>query len=133
MATAEYKATVGTVAPSASSANLVGATLSAMTAAASDGTEGAAVEDAVAVLEADDASPTQAHVNDLRAAWDAYVAKVDAASTAAAAITADISLYIGTVANVADMNKLKSALRALELCIQGSNLLAQGSANPRPF
>ncbi|MGE3279681.1 MAG: hypothetical protein AB7H90_03515 [Alphaproteobacteria bacterium] len=38
----------------------------------------AAVEDAVGVLEADAESPTEAHVDDLRTAWDLLVADIAA-------------------------------------------------------
>ena len=53
--------------------------------------------------------------------------------TDAAAIDsgADVTVRIGSVANVADMNKLRSCLRAVVQVIAGSDLLAVGSASPR--
>lgn len=46
--------------------------------AAGTATHQAAVEDAVAALEADDASPTQQHVTDLRGVWDTLVTDIAA-------------------------------------------------------
>lgn len=110
MATAEFKATIeATGNARASGSGLV-------TAAQSAGTLGAAVTAAMAVLVADGATPTQAHVNTANAAWVAYVAAVDA-------ITPDVTVYIGTVANIATKNKLRAALDAIFRVVQGSNLL----------
>jgi hypothetical protein len=131
MATAEYKATVGAVTASASSANLIGNVITLQAAAASNGTDGQALANAIATAVADGASPTQAHVTAIDDAWTTYKADIDAVTTATAALTADLSLYIGNVSNVGSMNKLRNALKALELCIRGSNLLQSGDPNPR--
>lgn len=75
----------------------------------------AAVEAAVVVLEADGASPTQAHVVALRAAWDAYV-------TAAGVYGgADVILDINT-ATVTNQNAVQAALRSLTRVVAGSGL-----------
>lgn len=67
----------------------------------------AATEAAVAVLEADGVSPTQAHVTALRAAWDAYVT---AAGLLTAAPTGNfVVLYNDAV--ITDGNRFASAVR----------------------
>lgn len=71
-----------------------------------------AVEAAIAVLEADGASPTQAHVNSLRTVWN----------TLSAATTANnVSLQIDN-AVVTTQNGLKAAVAALLKTAQGSGL-----------
>lgn len=75
----------------------------------------AAVEAAVAVLEADGASPTQAHVNSLRTVWNALVAGLNAHDTA------DVVLDINT-SNITTQNAAKAALRELTQVLAGSGL-----------
>ena len=131
MATAEFSGTVGTVTASAGSANLIGSILTKGQAVGITATHAAAVNTDVATLVADGATPTQAHVNTLNTDWTAMKADMAALQTAITALTADISLYIGSIANVADMNKLRSTLKAIVTTIQGSGLLAAGSGSPR--
>lgn len=131
MATAEYKATInasGSVTTAGS--GLVTSAVSSAATASSAGTHGAAFTTALATLVADGASPTQAHVNAVNSAWTTYKADIDAATAAGAAITPDMTLYIGSLANVSDINKVRRAFRALERLLEGSNIVAQGSANP---
>lgn len=83
----------------------------------------AATEATVATLEADGASPTQAHVTALRAAWDAYVT---AAGLLTAAPTGNlVVLYDDAV--ITDGNRFASALReALNAARSRGLLIAQG-------
>ena len=131
MATAEYSATINPARATAAGSNLVGASVSAAATASSSGTHGAAFTSALATLVADGASPTQAHVTAVNNAWTTYKADIDAATAAGAAITADMTLYIGSVANVASMDKLDNGWARIRQQIMGSNLLLAGSANPR--
>lgn len=70
----------------------------------------AAVTAALAVLVADAASPTQAHVTTLNTAY-------------AALIAGDVVLLINSSSNVATKNKLDEILRAMRQLVEGSNLL----------
>lgn len=124
MATAEFKATIrATGNADASTSNLVGGLGALSTTASVTGTDGAALNSAIATAVADGASPTQAHVTAINNAWTTYKADVLALTTAIAAITADVTLYIGSVSNVATKQKLRNALDALYASIKGSNLL----------
>lgn len=103
MATAAIKVTLGVAAGIDGSFNAQGTTASQPANAST-----AATEAAVAVLEADGASPTQAHVVALRAAWDAYVT---AAGLLTAAPTGNlVILYDDAVLTTG--NKFASAMRA---------------------
>lgn len=68
-----------------------------------------AVADAVAVLEADGATPTEAHVDDLATAWTAYLAAL--ATYSAASVSGNAVLSLDT-AVVTDKNKVRAVLRA---------------------
>lgn len=82
----------------------------------------AATEAAVAVLEADGALPTQAHVAALRVAWDAYVT---AAGLLTAAPTGNmVVLYDDAV--ITDGNKFKGALGAALQAARSRGLLIAG-------
>ncbi len=70
----------------------------------------AAVEAAVAVLEADAASPTQAHVTSLRAAWDAFVLATTGHDTAHMVVDYDnAALTTG--------NAIRAAMREIQQVI----------------
>lgn len=71
----------------------------------------APVTAAIAVLVADGASPTQAHVTTLNTAWAAFIAK-------------DVTVFIGSTTNVNTKNKLCAALAAITRAALGTNLLA---------
>lgn len=75
----------------------------------------AAVEAAVATLEADGATPTQAHVTALRGVWNTLVTGLNAHDTA------DVVLDVNT-ANITTQTKLREALRQLNQVIAGSGL-----------
>lgn len=75
----------------------------------------AAVEAAVAVLEADGASPTQGHVNSLRAAWDALVTALGVYGGADALLDVNLS-------TLTTQNAVRAALREFEQAIAGSGL-----------
>lgn len=77
--------------------------------AGSANTATAAVADAVAVLVADGASPTEAHVTDLNNAWTAYLA------AAQKNVTLDVDNSV-----VTSMNALRRALDALLLLARAS-------------
>jgi len=131
MATAEYSATINAARATAAGSGSVTAAVSAAATASSAGTHGAAFTAALATLVADGASPTQAHVTAVNNAWTTYKTDIDAATAAGAAITADMTLYIGNVANVASLDKLENGWARIKQAIQGSNLLLAGSATPR--
>lgn len=118
MATAEFSASAGTTQARAGAANAVGAIASA-------GTLATAVNSAVATLVADGASPTQAHVTTLNTAWSALKTALDAPASA------DMTVYIGSVSNIGDMNVLRQMWRMVERVIAGSGVLNKGAANPR--
>ncbi len=120
MATAEFKATMSpSGAAAAGSSNQVGGSGGAV--AAIDYT---AVAADIAVLVADGASPTQGHVDTLNTDWTALKALIDAATTAGGAVTADVTVFIGSTTNVNTKNKLRTALDAIFRAVQGSNVLA---------
>lgn len=83
---------------------------------------------ALAVLVADGASPTQAHVNTANSAWTTLKALIDttvtdvAAISAGPALTGDVALYVNA-ATVLTKNKLDEILRAMRFIIEGSSLL----------
>ncbi len=79
----------------------------------------AAVEAAVAVLEADAATPTQAHVNSLRTVWDALV--LDIAKVPA---TADVVVSVNAT-NVVTQSALRAALRQVEQVFEGNSALTR--------
>lgn len=94
-------------------ANNGGFSYSSGSAAAQPST--AAVEALIAVLEADGASPTQAHVNDLRAGWDLLVTALGVYGGA------DVLLDINT-STVTTQKAAIAALRELERRLTGSGL-----------
>lgn len=108
MARAAYACTLRTT-----FANNGGFAFSSGAAAAQPST--AAVEAKVAVLEADGASPTQQHVVDLRAAWDALVTALGTYGGA------DVLFDINT-STISTRNKARAALRELERVLNGSGL-----------
>lgn len=73
------------------------------------------VEAAVAVLEGDGASPTEAHVTALRAAWDALVTALGTYGGA------DVLLDINT-STLTTQNAVRAALREFERAVAGSGL-----------
>jgi hypothetical protein len=75
----------------------------------------AAVEAAVAVLEADGASPTQAHVTSLRAAWDTLV-------TALGVYGGGDALLDFNASTLTTQNAVRAALREFERAVAGSGL-----------
>ena len=85
------------------------------------GADTTAVEAAVAVLEADGASPTQAHVNSLRTVWNTM--KADAIVAAATVPAGGVAVTID-LAQITTRTKLRAALDAVMFNLQGSNLLA---------
>lgn len=63
---------------------------------------------------------------------DNTAAKVaTAAAVAGGTLTADVVVYIGSTANVPDMNVFRNCLRAIETVVAGSNIIAAGSGTPR--
>lgn len=70
----------------------------------------AAITAAVATLVADGATPTQAHVTALNAAYALLIAP-------------DVVLLINSSANVASKNKLDEIMRNMRRIVEGSNLL----------
>ncbi len=77
----------------------------------------AAVEAAVALLETDAATPTQAHVNALRTVWDALVLDI-----AKVPSVADVVVSVNA-SNVVTRSALRAALRQVEQIFEGSNAL----------
>lgn len=88
----------------------LGATVGTTLTAALGSGKIAPVTDAIAVLVADGASPTQAHVTTLNTAYTALLAN-------------DVVLLINSSSNVSTKNKLREILRAFMFQIEGSNLL----------
>lgn len=74
-----------------------------------------AVEAAVAVLEADGASPTQGHVNSLRSVWNALVTALGVYGGG------DMLLDINT-STTTTQTAARSAIRSLERALAGSGL-----------
>lgn len=72
----------------------------------------AAVEAAIAVLEADGASPTQAHVNSLRTVWNTLVTGLNAHDTA------DMVIDYND-ANLTTKNATRAALAELARVLEG--------------
>lgn len=97
----------GSVAPASTSSTTAAGTLTTNVAAA------------VAVLVADAASPTQAHVNTLNTAWGLLATAIAAANTAAAA--ANVVIDIDT-AVVTTRNGVMAAVRDLLRTIDGSGM-----------
>lgn len=83
---------------------------------------------ALAVLVADGASPTQAHVTTANSAWTTLKTAIDlvvadvAAISAGPAISADVVLAVNG-ATVLTKNKLDEIIRAMRWSIEGSSLL----------
>ena len=102
-----FSSNSGSVAPAATSAGVAAGTLTTN------------VDAAVTVLVADGASPTQAHVNTLKTAWDLLAAAIAAANTATAA--ANVVLDIDT-AVVTTRNGVKAAVRDLLRAVEGSGM-----------
>lgn len=75
----------------------------------------AAVEAAVAVLEADGVTPTQAHVTSLRAAWNAFVTGATAHDTASMVVDYDNAV-------LTTQNAVRAALREVQQIVAGSGL-----------
>lgn len=88
----------------------------------------AAFAAALAVLVADGASPTQAHVTTANSAWTTLKTAIDLVVADVAAISAgpaqsgDVGLYVNG-ATVITKNKLDEILRAMRWAIEGSSLL----------
>lgn len=131
MATAEYSATAGTVRATAKTDSVITSVISQQAKAASNSTDGAAFTAALATLVADGASPTQAHVTACNNAWTTYKADIDAQTINVAAINEDMSVYIGSLANISDLNVLENCWRDIKRVISGGSGLAVGSGNPR--
>lgn len=102
-----FSSSAGSVAPASTAAGVAAGTLTTNVAAA------------VAVLVADGASPTQAHVTTLNTAWGLLATAIAAANTAAAA--ANVVLDIDT-AVVTTQNGVRHAMRLLDKVLQGSGL-----------
>lgn len=103
----KFSTSGGSVAPAATAAGVAAGTLTTNVAAA------------VAVLVADGASPTQAHVNTLNTAWGLLATAIAAANTATAA--ANVVLDIDT-AVVTTQNGVRAAMRELMQTVRGSGL-----------
>lgn len=87
-------------------------------AATAAGTLTTNVAAAVAVLVADGASPTQAHVNTLNTAWGLLATAIAATNTAGSAnVVLDIDVAVVTTQNAA-----RDALRRITQAIEGSGL-----------
>lgn len=88
---------------------------------------------AVAVLVADGASPTQAHVNTLNTAWGLLATAIAALSTAA--VSADLTLVSAddaadlvvdfNTSTVSSLNAVKAAMLAVERLLLGSTTVTQ--------
>lgn len=102
-----FGSSAGSVAPASTSAGVASGTLTANVAAA------------VAVLVADGASPTQAHVTTLNVAWGLLATAIAAANTAASA--ANVVLDIDTSV-VTTQNGVRHAMRVLDHILKGSGL-----------
>lgn len=106
--------------------NLTAATTADDAAGTASGTLTTNVGDAVAVLVADGATPTQAHVNTLNTAWGLLATAIAAAKTATAAAKTGVAaknviLDIDT-AVVTTRNGVRAALRELTRAVDGSGL-----------
>lgn len=106
--------------------NLTAATAADDAAATASGTLTTNVAAAVAVLVADGALPTQAHVNTLNTAWGLLATAIAATQTATAAAKvsvagANVILDIDT-AVVTTQNGARAALRQLQRMVEGSGL-----------
>ena len=105
------------------------------------GADQTAVESAIATLETDGASPTQAHVNSLRTVWDtlkthAATAKTNTvtAKTSAATVVTDLAAAAGDITGDVQISlnpavcdtrtKLRMAMGAVRMTLEGSDLLA---------
>ena len=75
----------------------------------------AAVEAAVATLEADGATPTQAHVTALRGVWNTLVSGLNAHDTGSMVMDYDNAV-------LTTQNAVRAALRELQQTIAGSGL-----------
>lgn len=102
-----FSSNSGSVAPASTSAATAAGTLTTNVAAA------------VAVLVADGASPTQAHVTTLNTAWGPLATAVAAANTASTA--ANVVLDIDTSV-VTTKNGVKAAMRDLLRTLDGSGM-----------
>lgn len=102
-----FSSNSGSVAPAATSAAVAAGTLTTNVAAA------------VAVLVADGASPTQAHVNTLNTAWGLLATAIAAAATATAA--ANVVLDIDNSV-VTTKNGVRAALRDIMRTVDGSGM-----------
>lgn len=102
-----FSTSSGSVAPAATNANTANGQLKTDVAAA------------VAVLVADGASPTQAHVTTLNAAWGLLSTAIAAAATGAAA--ANVVLDIDNSV-VTTRNGVKAAVAELLRTVEGSGL-----------
>lgn len=102
-----FSTSSGSVAPAITNANTANGTLKTDVAAA------------VAVLVADGASPTQAHVTTLNVAWGLLATAIAAAATGAAA--ANVVLDIDNTV-VTTRNGVKAAVAELLRTVEGSGL-----------
>lgn len=82
-----------------------------------------AVNAAMATLQADGATPTEAHVDTADTALIAYVAAVDASLAASGAATGGVQVTVDT-AVITNLNKLKAALDAIYVRFAGSGMAA---------
>lgn len=81
------------------------------------GADYTAVAAAIATLVADGASPTQAHVTTLNNAWTTLKGLIDGQTGANATLLIDLS-------QIANMNQVRSVLRAFERALEGAGLTA---------
>lgn len=110
----------------ASTAPLTPATTADDALATVVGADQTAVEAAIAVLEADAASPTQGHVNSLRTVWntmktDGATAKTATAAAKTAGAAANVVLDIDT-AVATTQNSVRAAVREIMQALKGSGL-----------
>lgn len=98
----------------------------------SGGTDFTAVDDAIGVLVADGASPTQAHVNTLNSAWTTYKTDQAALKTAVDLVKTDTAAALATLgadvavifnSTILSRNALKAALQAALRAVEGSGTL----------
>lgn len=102
-----FAAGAGAVTPASVSSGTASGTLTTNVAAA------------VAVLVADGASPTQAHVNTLNTAWGLLATAIAAANTATTAANAVLDIDTSVITT---QNGVRAAMRELMQAVRGSGL-----------
>lgn len=118
MARQSYAVTIGqALGPEKFNTSVAGTSDAVTSTAAVDTT---AVAAAIAVLVADGATPTQAHVTTLNSAWTTLLAEITAAKAAG---TGDVVLSVD-LSTITTGNQLRYALRTLLLQWQGNGSIS---------